>query len=418
MKKILYLAMCLTFCVWYSCKEEDRIDQTVDDSAPAPLPITVTGNTPRPGGAVLKYTIPKDKNLLGVKAVYERNGEICETEASLYTDSLTMEGFGDTQTYDVNLYSVGRNKKLSAPVKVSITPLTPPVLSTEIGMEATFGGVRLVVSNNPSRAALTIMLFADTANNGKMESLHTFYTMADHTNFVRRGLASKEQKFGVVIKDRWNNKSDTVFGFVTPSEETKLDKTLWTNAKLPTDTWEPYGGDVVYYRLENLWVGPESVGSSAAGLNYASSNSAPIPQHFTIALGYKALISRMKLWPRQGELYYKDSFPRQIELWGSDDPPGDGSWDNWYLLGKWEVFKPSGYGDAREIGTITDEDKESYANNQEYELAVTDEIRDPFRTISYIRFKTVSTFTTYGTSSTQGSMVMAEIALWGELQNE
>ncbi|MDR3245159.1 MAG: DUF4959 domain-containing protein [Prevotellaceae bacterium] len=418
MKKILYLVICLTFCVWYSCKEEDRLDQAIDDSAPAPLPVTVTGNIPKPGGAVLKYTVPKDKNLLGVKAVYERNGEICETEASLYTDSLTMEGFGDTQTYDVNLYSVGRNKKLSAPVKVSITPLTPPVLAMEIMLEPTFGGVRLSVSNNPSKAALTILLLVDSANNGKMENLQTFYTMADHTYFVRRGLAPKEQKFGVVISDRWKNKSDTVLGFVTPYEEIKLDKTVWTNAKLPTDTWEPYGNNTQWYNLENLWTGPEAVAANLAGIAYATSTTAPVPQHFTVALGYKASISRMKLWPRQGELYYKDSFPREIELWGSDDPPVDGSWDNWYLLGKWEVFKPSGYGEGREIGTITAEDQESFANNQEYELAITDEISDPYRPVSYIRFKTVSLFITYGTSATQGSMVMAEIALWGKLQNE
>jgi hypothetical protein len=408
--------MCLTFCVWYSCKEEDRLDQAVDDSAPAPLPVTVTGNTSKPGGAVLKYTVPKDKNLLGVKAVYERNGEICETEASLYTDSLTVEGFGDTQTYDVNLYSVGRNKKLSEPVKVSISPLTPPVLTTEISMEATFGGIRLAVSNNPSKAALSILLLVDSANNGRLEYLHTFYTMADHTNFVRRGLDPKEQRFGVVIRDRWSNKSDTVFGFVTPYEEIKLDKTVWTNAKLPTDTWEPYGGEAIY-RLENLWAGPEALGNSSSGISYASSSTAPVPQHFTVALGYKASISRMKVWPRNNELY-SGGFPREIELWGSDNPPADGSWDNWYLLGKWEVFKPSGYGDGRDVGTVTAEDKTYYQSNQEYELAYTDDISDPFRPVTYVRFKTVSIFGSYGTDQKQGVMVMSEIALWGALQNE
>jgi hypothetical protein len=417
MKKILYLTLCLMFCVGYSCKEEDRLDQTVDDSAPAPLKVTVIGNTPKPGGAVLKYTVPKDKNLLGVKAVYVRNGETCETKASLYTDTLTMEVFGDTQTYEVNLYSVGRNGKLSDPEKVSITPLMPPVFTTEISMEAVFGGVKLNVSNNTSKAALTVMLLVDTANTGKWELLHTFYTMADHISFVRRELEPKEQKFGVVIRDRWNNKSDTLFGFVTPYEEIKLDKTKWTNAKLPTDYWLTYSGSAGY-NLENLWAGPETVGSSAGGSSYATPADSPIPQHFTVSLGYRASISRMQVWPRSNELYYTGSFPREIELWGSDDPPLDGSWNNWYLLGKWEVFKPSGYGDGRDVGTITAEDQNYYAYNQQYELTPTDEISDPYRPVRFIRFKIVSLFSTYGTAQTQGVVVMSEIALWGTLHND
>jgi hypothetical protein len=159
------------------------------------------------------------------------------------------------------------------------------------------------------------------------------------------------------------------------------------------------------------------VGSSQAGISYASSSTAPIPQYFTVALGYKASISRMKVWPRSDECYFKGAFPREIELWGSDNPPGDGSWDNWYLLGKWEVAKPSGYGDGRDVGTITPEDEESYTN-QEYELLYTDDIIDPYRPITHFRFKTVSLFATYGTDQTQGNMVMSEIALWGKLVND
>jgi hypothetical protein len=402
------------FCVGYGCKEEDRLDQMVDNSDPAPLKVTVIENTPRPGGAVLKYTIPNDKNLLGVKAVYVRNGETCETKASLYTDSLTMEGFGDTQTYEVNLYSVGRNGKLSDPEKVSITPLTPPVLSTEISMEPTFGGVKLSLSNNTSKAALAVMLLIDTANTGKWELLHTFYTMADHISFVRRELESKEQTFGVVIRDRWNNKSDTLSGFViTPYEEIKLVKTSWTNAKLPTDYYASYGGSTGY-RLENLWEGTETVSGTSV---YATPGDAPIPFHFTVSLGYKASISRLQLWARPGEVCYKGNYPREFEVWGSDDPPEDGSWDNWHLLGKFEVFKPSGYGTGIDVGPITAEDIDYFSYHQEYEFSPTDEISDPNRPVRFIRFKIVNLFNTYGLSITSGHMVISEIALWGTLHN-
>jgi hypothetical protein len=328
-----------------------------------------------------------------------------------------MEGFGDTQTHDVNLYSVGRNGKLSDLVKVSITPLTPPVIAVEINMEPAFGGLRLFLSNNPSKAALTVILLADTANNGIWEHLHTFYTMSDQITFTQRDMQAKEQKIGVVIKDRWNNKSDTVYGFITPYEEIKLDKTSWTNAKLPTDSWAHYSNDATYL-IEHLWQGPDAPCSGNTGLSFASSASSPIPQHFTISLGYKASIVRMRLWPRLIYELYMSTYPREIELWGSDDPPEDGSWDNWHLLGKWEVFKPSGYGDGRDVGPITEEDTEYFNNNQEYELTFTDEISDPYRAVSFIRFKTVSTFASYGTSVNQGFIVIAEMSLWGKLQND
>jgi hypothetical protein len=285
-------------------------------------------------------------------------------------------------------------------------------------VEATFGGVRLNLSNNTSKAALTVMLLVDTANNGNLELLHTFYTMADRTTFVRRGLDAKKQNFGVVIRDKWNNKSDTVSGIVTPYEEVRLpDEGIWTNAKLPTDTWEPIEGAYSVYPLENLWIGPETSSEGNVQI-WACPGSSPIPQHFTISFGYKASISRMHVWPRRNSELYTGAFPREIELWGSDNPPGDGSWDNWHLLGKWEVHKPSGYGDGRNVGTITAEDADYFHFNQEYELEVTDEITDPYRVVSFIRFKTVSTFNSYGTEVKQGTIIIQEIALWGTLQND
>jgi hypothetical protein len=256
------------------------------------------------------------------------------------------------------------------------------------------------------------MLLVDTANTGKWELLHTFYTMADHISFIRRELEAKEQKFGVVIRDRWSNKSDTVSEFVTPMEEIRLNKATWSNAKLPTDTW--YATENNYYPLESLWNGDESASNSI----FASPGASPIPQHFTISLGYKASISRMRLWPRRNYELYVGAYPRELELWGSDDPPGDGSWDNWYLLGKWEVFKPSGYGDGRDVGTITAEDNDYFHNNQEYELVFTDEIDDPYRAVSFIRFKAISTFGTYLTETKQGSIIIAELSLWGVLKND
>ena len=128
MKRIFYLFYILIPIYILGCKDEGRIDH-IDDSAPAPLPVTVLEVTSKPGGAVIKYEIPDDDNLLGVKVVYTRNNELCESKASRYVDTLVVEGFGNTLPQEVKLYSVGVNEKLSEPVTTTIQPLLPPVQS-------------------------------------------------------------------------------------------------------------------------------------------------------------------------------------------------------------------------------------------------------------------------------------------------
>jgi hypothetical protein len=411
MKKILYLVLCVMFSVCYSCKEEGRMEHT-DDSAPAPAQVTVDTIINRPGGAVIKYILPDDENLLGVKAVYERNGEICETKASLYSDTLVVEGFGDTKTYDVTLYSVGRNEKLSLPLTVEIHPLISPVHTVNFDLEATFGGVNMLLSGNDMNTSFAVVVLIDSLGLGEWLPLHIFYTKAETIKLSRRGLNTREYQFAVYLRDRWLNRSDTIFKTLTPIEEIKLSKSTYTNARLPGDSYDPAennGG----YTLEHVWEGTEAVGWY--GTFFATQFTAPMPQQFTISLGYKAAISRFKMWPRADEMY-NGSAPRTWELWGSDDPPADGSYNNWFLLGEFSQFKPSGYGDVNVVGTITDEDKTYFQSGGDYELEITDNAVDPFRTVSFLRFRTTATFTTYGTEAITGQLIIGELSFWGQMR--
>ena len=55
------------------------------------------------------------------------------------------------------------------------------------------------------------------------------------------------------------------------------------------------------------------------------------------------------VWP-----YYYRGCPRIIEIWGSESPNPDGSWDDSsFLLSRHEVIKPSGL----PYGQMSDEDK-------------------------------------------------------------
>jgi hypothetical protein len=406
----------ISVCI-YGCKEEGRIDH-IDDSAPAPPPVTILGVTGKPGGAVIRYKIPNDDNLLGVKAVYIRNGEICESKASRYVDSLVVEGFGNTDPQEVKLYSVGVNEKLSEPVLRTIQPLLPPVQMVKFDIDATFGGVIVTLQENYSNADLAVVLMGDTveASSGtQLVDLQTFHTKSLAMKFARRGLDPKPAYFGAYLRDRWNNVSDTIYKTLTPIEEIKLPKDRFRNAALPTDFWAPAEGQNGY-RIEMLWTGPEAHSYEF----YASSHSGPIPQWFTIELGYKMSISRIQKWPRSGsEELYSGTAPRAFEVWGSDNPNPDGSWDeSWKLLGEFEQFKPSGYGEGREVGPVTEEDNDYWYNKTEFELIPTDETPDPYQTVTHLRFKVLSTFSSYGTDATTSQIIIGELTFWGQLKDD
>lgn len=416
MKKIIYTLLSILAIFLWGCKEEGRIDH-IDDSVPAPASVTIKDVFSKPGGAIIKYTVPNDDNLLGVKVIYTRNGIICESKASKYVDSLVVEGFGNTNPQEVKLYSFGTNEKLSLPVSTTIHPLTPAVKSVKFDLDPGFGGVTISLQENEFSADLAIVLMADTIDNPVNETwidLQTFHTKSKAIKFSRRGLKPRPVKFAAYLRDRWNNVSDTIYKTITPIEEVKIPKDRMLNAALPTDTYLPVE-DLASYGMYQLWTG----GESATGSCFATKHNAPMPQWFTIDLGYKASISRIQKWPRDGYELYTSVGPRVFQVWGSTNPNPDGSWDDsWHLLGEFEQFKPSGYGEGREVGPVTDEDRDYWYNKTEFEFIPTENAPDPYQTVTHLRFKILSTFATYGTESTMGQMIIAELTFWGQLKDE
>ena len=146
-------AQLLTSCTNYTIGQ-----QPVDSIAPAPVENVKVENTP--GGAIITYTLPGDQDLLYVKGTYTlKDNVVAETKSSLYNDTLKIKGFGDEDPKEVTIVAVDRSGNASAPVVVTIHPLTPPVLSVAetLKMKATAGGV-ITTSENPLQAELTIHL--------------------------------------------------------------------------------------------------------------------------------------------------------------------------------------------------------------------------------------------------------------------
>ena len=71
------------------------------------------------GGALITYDLPDEEDLLYVEAKYKRNsGEVAIAQASVYTDTLKIEGLGDTTRREVQITTVDRSFNRSAAIGV------------------------------------------------------------------------------------------------------------------------------------------------------------------------------------------------------------------------------------------------------------------------------------------------------------
>lgn len=391
--KNLKILFGIIFILNVACGETGRIDFIGDASDP-PLQVSILKVEPTPGGANIYYEIPDDPSLLYVKAVYEIQPSVFrEIIASQYSNTLELVGYGDTLSHPVSIYSVGKNNLESEPIFMEIKPLSPPVetVFNSIDLASTFGGVN-VTFENESKAKLRIILMVDTL--GQWETLRTLYTEAVKGNFSVRGFDTNEYKFAVFVKDRWNNSSDTLYADITPLYEEEIPKADWKVHALPGDN---------YSYVETLSVDKVFDGIVSKASCFATMSNSDIPQWFTIDLGKQVVISRLVEHQRPG-LTYNRSAVKSFEIWGSNNPDPDGSWDSWFMLGAFESFKPSGL----PVGQTTPED-ETYAavNGEEFEFEA------GIEPVRYIRFKTTET---WGGGSV-GQVVISEITFFGTTVN-
>lgn len=392
-----YLLSAILLLVIYSgCKENAQIHNPINKNDQTPDPVSNVQVESLPGGVKISYSLPKSDDILYAKAVYAiRKGEESDIKSSYYNNSLTIEGFADTLEHTVKLYTVTRGGKASEPVITKIKPLLPPVIKTFQSLVAvpTFGGVNVSFQNqNEADLAITVLT---TDSLGNLYPADVNYTKDIKGSFSARGFAPENRKFGIFVKDRWNNHSDTLFTEITPYFEEELDKTKFKQIILPTDTYLTYDG----YPITLMW--DDSWGS----LNnlFATHPGTGMPQWYTIDLGVKATLSRFLLYHRKqngtaGGFYAGD--PKEVEVWGSNNPNTDGTWDSWTFLGNFKCLEPSG-----PDGKPTAEDfQKASIDGENFDFSA------GIPAVRYLRFKVVDTWG--GTSY----MWIAELTFWGSIQ--
>lgn len=341
MKKLKYFIPILLFAsLLISCMKEKNA--FIDTNAPAPKQVSDIKVKATPGGAIITYNIPIDPNLSYVKAVYEiQQGVFREAKSSYYTDTLRLVGFGDTLSHVVKLYSIGKNGKESEVIPITVKPLIPSVYSVfkTLTLDATFSGVRVSFQNS-SRADLSIVVLVDTTGQNTWTPVTTYYTKALDGNFYGRGsFNATEKKFAVFVRDRWNNKSDTLIKSLTPFAEQLISKGPFKIYKLPNDSWAPVSAN---YNVEKLWDNIVNVSENI----FATADNDKRPQWFTVDLGQNVVFSRMKIYQRIN-YPYNGVWVKSFAIWGSNAPDANGGWINWQKLGEFTSVKPSGLPDPQ-----------------------------------------------------------------------
>lgn len=341
MKKIsvnLFFLLFTVTVILSSCKEDQLLPIESNTTPPGTISNVVVTNGP--GSAILKYTLPTDKDLLYVKAVYTLNsGVVAEVKSSYYSNTLTLEGFGDMNEHEIKVYAVNRSEIASTPVTVIVKPLENPIWAVyrSLNVISDFGGLKFT-GENSTRAKLAIEISIE--KEGKfVPTTNNIYTEAMALSQSVRGLAPVSQNFAITIRDRWLNYTDTLYTTLTPLYETTIPKSGYRAVVLPTDVTQEYASTNLSFMWDNDIINWPNISMTETSIL--------TPQWVTFDLGKLAILSRIVIWPyaeyqNAGRMYYFGGDLKEFEVWGSDAPPADGSFNNWVKLGTFDTVKPSG----------------------------------------------------------------------------
>lgn len=337
----LFVLLIIAVLVDVSCNKKLESHQPVSDDGTVPPQVTnitvVNGN----GNATISYAVPKDSVLSYVKAVYTiTTGKQYEAKASYYNNSLLVDGFADTLEHEVKLYSVSRAEVMSEPVIVKIKPLISPIwlVYRSIQILNAFGGYNLS-AKNASKANMSIIVTKKNVfDEYEADNDKSVFTNADSILSKVRGLDTVDYRFGFFVKDRWGNKTDTMYQLIKPIYETELPKTNFTEFTLPGDAPQWNNNETaVRYMWDTRYGWPwTSFTSQTAG--------GPNPHMITFNTGVLARVSRVWIRPYpEGDRYFYLTTMKRFEIYGASNPSLSGALDNtWTLLGSYTVTKPSG----------------------------------------------------------------------------
>ena len=370
-----YISFIITVVIGFTlfaCQEEPFGQQPIDNVPPGPISDVKVKSIP--GGCILTYSLPQDKDLLYVKAVYSLTGGIIsDVRTSLYLDTLTINGFGDIAEKEIKLIAVDRSRNESPVVIVKVAPLEPIIYSVgkSLDLIASFGGLNAYWSN-PSKEQIAVYItrVKDSSSSDEVP-VASFYNSLAIGNMAIHGLDTVSVKFGMYAKDRWGNRSEVKYFMLKPLFEAYFDKAKFREVNLP-------GDGPIRNPMTKLWNEIRSIEGEYFDTSWGTGI---MPQSFTFDLGVTGRVSRIVNWPRQYTLFWNENF-RYFEVWGCKTLDVSGSWDSWTKLADCESIKPSGLPSQQN----TAEDIESVKNGENFPIS------PKMPSVRYLRFKVLESW--------------------------
>ena len=341
-----------------ACGEVEKGQYATDNVPPGQVSNVEHENVP--GGAIITYSLPSDKDLLYVKVIYRMSdGTQTEQKSSKYTTKIVVEGLGRAQKQTVQLICGDRSGNESAPYEQEIEPLDAPIyeILESIQISEDFGGIRINWSN-PLKENIVLTIFEVDEKNRLTEVQNVYSASSEGRNNIR-GYPSEEKTFAVTVRDRWKNTTEMKSGTYIPLFEEKLDRLkfgLWNPPDLPP----PALADAQWH-LARLWDG------SRLSPGWSSAQTSVIPLCITFNMGQMATLSRLKVFQRTEIISVFDSYNvKRFKLYGSPHPNVTADFETWSFLGDFTSVKPSGL----PLGQLSDEDIACGINGDDYDIDV------------------------------------------------
>lgn len=304
MKKYSFITVALAACSLFACRR-DKDAPGIWNSGP----LKEYKVTPINGGATITYDIPRDPDLLYIMAEYERNGKTFTEKASIYKNSLTIEGFNTTDEVKAELYKVNRHGQRSEPLDISFKPLASlvKIAHDSLAMAPGFGGI-VASWTNPHATELGVrVMFKD--ENGKLETKEMYFSTLKHEEHVFRGFEAKETTFAISFEDKWGNVSDTTFFTTKPYYETMIAKPYGDfRANIPYDNTSTLQSRYsISHAWDNIVNGDHNGWLTAQGKSGLS---------FTIDLKQVVKLSRVVIHGYHHNTPYTQVNFQKFEMWG------------------------------------------------------------------------------------------------------
>src|SRR3546814_410745 len=282
MKRINWPCFFFLALAFTGCKEDTM--RIVTDGGAVPDAVTNINVDNIPGGAVISYKLPQGQDLMYVEAEYQLNsGQVQRVHTSAFSNSLKIEGFGDTSEYAVTLYSVGKGLQRSEPVVVAVHPELPPVLEVyrSLVVREDFGGISMGFVNIHQAEVTLHVEYKDSIGDWALADI--FYTSQGQGKLAVRGMEPIPTTFGISVKDRWGNQSERMELELIPLYEERIPKEGFSVFNTPSDPLYHRGGP-----LHNLWNDKFSGGSGARDTWTLTMNGTGIPHHLTFDIDRKS----------------------------------------------------------------------------------------------------------------------------------